>query len=85
LFRHTIGAAMIALVVGWVGLVVAAEKPASSVPDGERVLPFKISVADGVLRDLKDRLARTRWPNQVDDTGWEYGIPVVYMKELVQY
>jgi epoxide hydrolase len=85
LFCHTIGAAMIALAVGWVGLVVADEKPASSKPDGERILPFKIAVADAVLRDLKERLARTRWPNQVDDTGWEYGVPVVYMKELVQY
>ena len=26
------------------------------------ILPFKISVPDSVLRDLKERLARTRWP-----------------------
>jgi pimeloyl-ACP methyl ester carboxylesterase len=44
---------------------------------------FKIRVDDAVLADLRDRLGRTRFPDQVDGTGWEYGLPVDYLRELV--
>ncbi len=37
---------------------------------------FEIHVDDAVLGDLHDRLARTRFPDQVEGTGWEYGIPI---------
>ena len=47
--------------------------------------PFEIHVDDSVLDDLRDRLARTRIPDQIDGTGWEYGIPVDYLRELVDY
>ncbi len=46
---------------------------------------FRIHVEDRVLDDLRDRLARTRFPDQIADTGWEYGIPVDYLRELVEY
>ena len=51
----------------------------------EAIEPFRIRVDDAVLDDLRDRLARTRFPDQIDDTGWEYGIPVDYLRELVAY
>ena len=41
--------------------------------------PFRIHVDDAVLDDLHDRLARTRLPDQIDGTGWEYGIPLDYL------
>ena len=37
--------------------------------------PFEIRVDDAVLDDLRARLARTRLPDQIVGTGWEYGIP----------
>jgi pimeloyl-ACP methyl ester carboxylesterase len=46
---------------------------------------FRVHVDDGVLDDLRSRLARTRFPDRLDDTGWEYGIPVDYLRELVDY
>jgi pimeloyl-ACP methyl ester carboxylesterase len=46
---------------------------------------FEIRVEDDVLDDLRDRLARTRFPDQIDGTGWEYGMPVDYLRELVRY
>ena len=49
------------------------------------IKPFKISVPDEVLADLKARLARTRFPDQIDDAGWDYGVELGYMKELVGY
>jgi epoxide hydrolase len=46
---------------------------------------FEIRVDDSVLDDLRDRLALTRLPDQIEGTGWEYGIPVDYVRELVEY
>jgi len=46
---------------------------------------FEIRVDDSVLDDLRYRLASTRLPDQIDGTGWEYGIPVDYVRELVEY
>ncbi len=47
--------------------------------------PFAVHVDDAVLADLRDRLARTRFPDAIDDTGWEDGIPTGYLRELVAY
>ena len=47
--------------------------------------PFKIHVADDVLADLKTRLARVRWPDEVPGSRWRYGTDLAYMKELVAY
>jgi epoxide hydrolase len=46
---------------------------------------FRIRIEDPVLEDLHDRLARTRFPDQIDGTGWEYGITVDYLRRLVGY
>jgi pimeloyl-ACP methyl ester carboxylesterase len=46
---------------------------------------FEIRVDDAVLDDLRDRLARTRLPDQIPGTRWEYGIPLDYLRELVDY
>jgi pimeloyl-ACP methyl ester carboxylesterase len=47
--------------------------------------PFKIQVPDDVLDDLRGRLARVRWPDEVPDGGWRYGTDLAYMKELCAY
>ncbi len=49
------------------------------------VHPFEIAIDDEVLRDLRERLARTRWPDQLPDTGWEYGTNLEELKELCAY
>ncbi len=84
LLRNAVRPAMIAVALGAVGVLMAEEKPTSTKPGSERIEPFKIAVEDAVLRDLKDRLARTRWPDQSDDSGWDYGVPVAYMKDFVE-
>ena len=50
-----------------------------------KAVPFRIEVPDATLADLKERLARTRFPDEVPDTGWEYGANLAYVKELVGY
>lgn len=53
--------------------------------DDATIRPFKVNVDDVVLRDLKDRLGRTRWPDTIDGSDWEYGTDLKYMKELIAY
>ena len=49
------------------------------------VEPFRIAVSDAVLHDLRERLARTRFPDQIRDAGWTYGTDLAYLKALVAY
>jgi pimeloyl-ACP methyl ester carboxylesterase len=60
------------------------------------IQPFRIEVPQADLDELADRLARTRWANELPlDTsgpqtgpvppGWEYGVPVGYVKDLVDH
>lgn len=51
----------------------------------EAIEQFQIRVDDSVLEDLRSRLARTRFPDQIEGTGWECGIPMHYLRELVDY
>ena len=46
---------------------------------------FRIEVAEPVLEDLQARLAQTRFPDQLPGTGWEYGVPIPYLRELVEH
>ncbi|WP_163511763.1 epoxide hydrolase family protein [Fodinicola acaciae] len=46
--------------------------------------PFRIAFPDEALTDLRDRLARTRWPAQLD-VGWSRGVPVDYLRGVVDY
>lgn len=46
---------------------------------------FKIAVPATAIIELKKRLIETRWPDEVEDSGWEYGANLGYMKELCRY
>jgi hypothetical protein len=50
-----------------------------------RVERFTIDVPASVLRDLDERLARTRWPDQLPGTDWSYGADTAYLRELLKY
>ena len=47
--------------------------------------PFTVNVRQDILDDLRDRLAHTRWPDEVRGAGWDYGTNLVYMEELIGY
>src|SRR5215469_144983 len=50
-----------------------------------RVEPFQIHVPEEVLSDLRERLARTRFPSEIPGSGWDYGTNLAYLKQLVEY
>lgn len=47
--------------------------------------PFRIDVPEAVLDDLRERLARTRFPEPIEGTGWGYGTDAAYLRELCSY
>jgi epoxide hydrolase len=49
------------------------------------VFPFRIAVAQAAVDDLKERIARTRWPEESPGTGWTRGVPSDYLRELTEY
>ena len=50
-----------------------------------RIRPYRISVPQADLDDLRERLARTRWARDLPGTGWERGVPTGYLRELADY
>ena len=52
---------------------------------GMPIRPFVVDVPQATLDDLRERLARTRWPDEVEQAGWDYGVPLAYLRELVEY
>jgi pimeloyl-ACP methyl ester carboxylesterase len=49
------------------------------------IRPFRIEIPQAELDDLRDRLARTRWPGELPGQGWSRGVPLEYLKELSEY
>ena len=49
------------------------------------IQPFKIAIPQATLDDLRERLSRTRWPDEVEGAGWDYGTNLEYMKDLADY
>ena len=51
----------------------------------EEVRPFRVEVPDADIEDLRDRLARTRWPDQIPNSAWDYGTDLAYLQDLCEY
>jgi pimeloyl-ACP methyl ester carboxylesterase len=47
--------------------------------------PFRVAVSEEALTDLRERLARTRWPEEIGNDQWQYGTNLTYLKELATY
>jgi epoxide hydrolase len=46
------------------------------------VWPFRVDIPQADLDDLHDRIAATRWPDDLPGVGWSRGVPLGYLKEL---
>src|SRR5262245_28458547 len=70
----------------WAGLLLAAGLTTTPVLAASGAAePYKIHVSDETLRDLKERLRHTRFPDTIAGSGVEDGTDTQYLKELVAY
>ena len=49
------------------------------------VTPFRVEIPEDDVRDLRERLERTRWPEAETVADWTQGVPHGYMQELCRY
>ncbi|BCB76804.1 epoxide hydrolase [Phytohabitans flavus] len=47
--------------------------------------PFRVDIPQQDLDDLHRRIDATRWPDEIPGVGWTRGVPVEYLRELVEY
>ena len=50
--------------------------------------PFRIAVPDQAIDDLRDRLKKSRWPDELDlggEDAWSFGTPRAYLEALADY
>src|SRR5262245_61986225 len=47
--------------------------------------PFTLRVPDADIADLKERLARTRWPDEPPQEPWSTGASLAYVRALADY
>jgi epoxide hydrolase len=47
--------------------------------------PFRIEIPQADLDDLRDRLTRARWTDELADAGYDYGVPSAFVRRLVDY
>src|SRR5262249_27044622 len=62
-------------------LAAAGSSPLSA---SMEVRPFVVDVPQATLDDLRARLGRTRWPDEVDGAGWDYGTSLPCLKEVAE-
>jgi pimeloyl-ACP methyl ester carboxylesterase len=49
------------------------------------VEPFQIQISDAAVDELRARLARTRFVDEVSGADWDYGTNLSYLRELIAY
>ncbi len=47
--------------------------------------PFRIDIPQQDLDDLNNRLTNTRWPGELPDAAWNYGVNQTYLQDLVTH
>ncbi|NUS84062.1 MAG: alpha/beta fold hydrolase [Streptomyces sp.] len=47
--------------------------------------PFRIAIPQPDLDDLRERLTRARWPDELPGVGWSYGVSLDYVREVADH
>src|SRR5260221_8050485 len=81
------GAGLLSAELPLLSVLGSADKPAQvALPAATRdVTPFKVSVPQSAIVDLKRRLASTRWPERETVGDWSEGVPLEKAQALVAY
>ena len=58
---------------------------APTTPPSALVRPFTVSIPDSQIDDVKQRLARTRWPDPETVDDWSQGVRVSNARTLIDY
>ena len=80
-----------AAMIGMVSLAAQSPRPAAppsnaaAASRSTAVVPFKIRASDEELADLKQRLTRARFADEIPGAEWDYGTNLAYLKSLVAY
>lgn len=48
------------------------------------VSPFQLQIPQADIDDLRQRIARMRWPSDVDNSNWQYGFNGDYLQSLAK-
>ena len=81
-------APFILAVLAILGSATVSAQPSSTIlqENGEKVvMPFKITIPDEAIDDLKRRLSSTRLPDQLGGVSWEYGTELGALSDLIAY
>jgi len=49
------------------------------------ITPFSIHIEAEILSDLRERIHKTRWPDQAPSAAWEQGTDLEYLRQLLEY
>jgi len=49
------------------------------------IRPFRVEIPQAEIDDLRQRLGRVRWPDELPGAGWRRGVPLGYLKNLAEY
>ena len=49
------------------------------------ITPFRVAIDETALRDLHERLAHTRWPDELDAPEWSYGADLAWLQRVTSY
>jgi pimeloyl-ACP methyl ester carboxylesterase len=47
--------------------------------------PFTVNIPDSEIDDLRNRIKNNRWPDEIQNSGWQFGASLHYMQSLVDY
>ena len=57
----------------------------STIATSEQLTEFRVEIPEAELRELRERLARTRWPEPETVEDWSQGVPRTYLMDLCKY
>src|SRR5258708_13423552 len=66
-----------------VSTVMRTRQPSGS--GSTELRPFRVEISGVAIDNLRERLARTRWPEKEPVGDWSMGLPLAYVQELAEY